>query len=52
MMLDLCLEAFHCSDRGFEELVWQHGELSDRELAVRTQVDDGLRAIDLIQRAE
>lgn len=52
MMLDLCLEAFHCSDRSFEELVWQHGELGDREFAVRTQIEDVLRAIDLIQRAE
>ncbi|WP_182657399.1 hypothetical protein [Stenotrophomonas lacuserhaii] len=45
VMLELCLNAFHCSDRSFEELIFEPGELGDRELAIRAQIDSVVRVI-------
>lgn len=52
VMLDLCLNAFHCSDRGFEDLIWQHGQLGDRGPAVHAQVDSVLRAMSRMRKAD
>lgn len=52
VMLGLCLNAFHCSDRSFEELIFQPGELGDRELAIRAQIDSVVRVIGRMQAVD
>lgn len=52
VMLDLCLNAFHCSDSGFEDIIWQQGQLGDRALEVGAQVDSVLRAMGRMRGAK